>query len=245
VAYQPLQLDPATPTNVRDFIVEHVDMQFRDVHAMLRLPQADENGYDIEGLDAGCNFAAAGWLLSLIAGMSTALYKRTGGNAQRYKGVLSYYPWELEPADAVGESDGPTVLWSLFRNPLAHALGVDTKEIKRRGVKHIELWTDKSRPRLGISKARLAESEIEALETSSTRRASARGTILKTAGGQNLLVPGLYWGTRVLVSRLTADAHLMGDTATFLEHLARRGVGVRLGKLRREALTLSARSLVS
>jgi hypothetical protein len=218
MAYQALQLDTATPANVRDFIVEHVEMQFRDVHAMLRLPMVDSEGGDLEGLEAGCNFAAAGCLLSLIAGISTALYERTGGNGQRYVGVLkTYYPWELEPADAVGKADGPSFLWKLFRNPLSHALGIDTKEKKRGGNKYVVLWTDKRRMRLGISKERLAESEIEALERSASRPACARGTILRSPRRRELLVPGLYWGTRVLVTRITADPNVMRDTAKFLK----------------------------
>ena len=53
MAYIDLRIHPATPRRVVHFIRKHVDMQFADVHAMIRLPIDTD-----DGLKAECNFAA-------------------------------------------------------------------------------------------------------------------------------------------------------------------------------------------
>src|SRR5437879_2273730 len=106
MAYRPLRIDSATPQHVAEFIREHVDMQFHDVHCMLRLPLASAD------LNAGCNFTAASFLLLLIGGLSTALYRQDGGDGIRYKDVLkAFYPWDLEPSDGVGRDEGSSDLY--------------------------------------------------------------------------------------------------------------------------------------
>jgi len=51
-AFRGLCTEQAPPSS-RDFVKQHVDMQFADVHALLRLPITTD-----EGLEAGCNLAA-------------------------------------------------------------------------------------------------------------------------------------------------------------------------------------------
>jgi hypothetical protein len=63
--YRPLNATRA-PNSIRDFIATHVDMQFADMHAMLRLP------LDEDGLAAGCNFACLSPLCGIIASASTS-----------------------------------------------------------------------------------------------------------------------------------------------------------------------------
>jgi hypothetical protein len=156
--------------------------------------------------------------LSLIAGLSTALYERVGYEGAKYKGLLTaHYPWELEPRDAVGKADAPELLRRLFRNPLAHALGVDHKTQGWGAKKRVVLWTDKRRTRPSVAREgqRFDQTELESLELSRSRRASARGTLIKKPRRRTLLVQGLYWGTREIVTRLTGDAAVMADTANF------------------------------
>jgi hypothetical protein len=85
MAYQPLQISSNTPTKVEGFIRRHVDMLFHDVHCMMRLP------IPAQDLGAGCNFAAATFLLDVISGISTALYSTAGGSGAHFKGVLKEY----------------------------------------------------------------------------------------------------------------------------------------------------------
>ena len=213
MGYQPLRIDPRSPKTVREFIRDHLDMQFHDVHCLLRLPLKGK------GLDAGCNFAAAGFLLSVIAGLSTALFKQTGFDGDRFKELLEkYYPWDLEPAEGVRKpEEGSKILYDLFRNPLAHALGLDTKQIGKRSAKRVVLWRDKRRIRLVIGKGPgLSEARLQKLEQARVRPRDARGTLLRSRRKRVLLVEGLYWGVRELVDRLTHDSVLMKDARKFL-----------------------------
>jgi hypothetical protein len=61
MAYVPLTIATSAPRSVRHFIETHVDMQFADVHAMLRLPIDTD-----AGLKAGCNFA---WHSTRVTGL--------------------------------------------------------------------------------------------------------------------------------------------------------------------------------
>src|SRR5438132_1815043 len=120
MAYTPLAIDPDTPRTVRDFIRVHLDMQFHDVHCMFRLPIPQQ---DI----AGCNFAAANTLLSLVSGCSVTLYRQghqPRQSGQLFKGVLrDFYPLELEPPAGAPKGEAIEALYYRFRNPLAHAFG--------------------------------------------------------------------------------------------------------------------------
>lgn len=212
MAYQPLRVARRTPKNVLTFLRDHVDMEFHDVHCMLRLPLKSK------GLDAGCNFAAASFLLSLVAGLSTALFRQTGYDGERFREMLeNFYPWDVEPAGAVRKrSDGSAILYQLFRNPLAHALGLDTKQVGGGSSKVVVLSTDRRRVRLDVAKGRLSERKLEQLEGSVTRPKWARGTIIMDRRRRKLLVPGLYWGVREMVRRLTHDRARMADANRFL-----------------------------
>ncbi len=197
MAYQPLDINPSTPAKVIDFIRRHVDMLFHDVHCMLRLPIPAQN------LDAGCNFAAATYLLDLISGISTALYDGRGGSGVRFKAIVEkYYPWETEPVGGVTAKAGSEVLYNVFRNPLVHALGL--------GKAHVAITKSNGLP----------EDLLEALECSMTRPAvgSYEATIKvhRADNGMDLVVDGLYWGIRVMVRRLTDDLALMAKVATQL-----------------------------
>jgi hypothetical protein len=98
MAYQQIQISDQTPEILRRFIREHIDMQFGDVHCMLRLPMPEV------GLTHGCNFAATSILLNLISGLSTVFYKREGSAGARFRGLLrEFYPWDLQPSGAARE----------------------------------------------------------------------------------------------------------------------------------------------
>ncbi len=124
MAYIPIQQDQNVPKNLKSFVSDQLDMQFHDVHCMLRLPMKDL------GLDAGCNFAAANCILSLISGLAALTCPRL--STDRIAGhkftevMLRYYPWDLKLAQLERERRTKH-LYDFFRNPLAHSFGVRTK----------------------------------------------------------------------------------------------------------------------
>ena len=84
--YTPLRVNHA-PEKVRKLVAEQVDMQFHDVHCMLRLPIKQCT------LDAGCNLASAHVLIALIAGSSVVFYapekfRERGGRDKLFNEVM-------------------------------------------------------------------------------------------------------------------------------------------------------------
>ncbi len=116
---------------VLDFVENHLSMQFGDIRSMLRLPLPRLS------IDNGCNFAVAAVLCNLVSGISVTIFMPTNstrinrkgnkiwiGPGEAFKKLLeNYYPWE----SGDNPTDGAKALYDLFRNPLAHALGVHSK----------------------------------------------------------------------------------------------------------------------
>jgi hypothetical protein len=127
MAYHRLSLPAGLPLDLEKLLRDQLETQLADVHSMMRLPIKDD-----PGLQAGCNFTIAQVLLSVVSGVSVTLYEPSKLNMQGvsgplFKGVLEkHYPWDEErhlPGAQV-DADGAKQLYQLFRNPLAHALGV-------------------------------------------------------------------------------------------------------------------------
>jgi hypothetical protein len=90
------------------------------VHAMFRLP--------IPHYRVWASFSSGLRICYAIAGVSTTLYEQSGSNGERFRQLLlNYYPFILEPANAVPSIDAARTLWSVFRNSLAHDLGFDVE----------------------------------------------------------------------------------------------------------------------
>lgn len=114
--------------NIHNFVVNHLAMQFGDVRSMLRLPVGDGD----QRIENGCNFPGAATICNLVSGISVVLYNRLGrphgprrrptDRGQRFRNLLSadYYPWQAGE-DRAAKTEA---IYSLARNPLAHALGV-------------------------------------------------------------------------------------------------------------------------
>ncbi len=206
MAYQPLNLDPKTPQRVED-LLKHVDLSFSDVHSMLRLPIANY------GITAGCNFAITHVLMSVIGGVSTTLYKQTGHVGKRFTGVLEdYYPWNLEPSGILPKKDAAEAIYTVFRNPLTHDLGLDIKQRSKGMV--VKVNRLKNATPSGKDKG-LPEKTIESLERG-TIRPKMSATVTTTSQKKVLLVEGLYWGIRVMIERLSADTIRMSAVDKFL-----------------------------
>ena len=98
---------------------------------MLRLPLPEL------GLEHGCNFAVTDRLCSLISGISVTIFMPSNptrrdnkgkitwvGSGEAFKHLLkNFYPW----ASGDSRTEGVKALYDLFRNPFAHALGVQGK----------------------------------------------------------------------------------------------------------------------
>jgi len=187
--YQALKFNPNIPPQVKR-VIQHLDMLLKDVHAMMRLPLRKE-----EGLDAGCNFAAAVFLLEIIGGISTTLYQSPGGSGQKFKGLLeNYYPWDIE--GITDKTKASNELYKWLRNPLAHALGIGGKG--------------------GIGKQGFPEDLLEKLELSTSPPPNKTLQSISAADMLHLSVDSLYWGMRIMISRLTDDAVMMNKAESFL-----------------------------
>jgi hypothetical protein len=109
---------------VRELLEVQVDMQFADLHSLLRLPMPDE------GLDGGCNLTATTVLCNIVAGTSVLfldssidVFVNRNDRGPRFKRLMrDYYPWL--PEDALRGEEGAMLLWEYTRNPLSHTLGV-------------------------------------------------------------------------------------------------------------------------
>jgi len=104
-------IDPQRYPSLFEFVRDHLDMQFNDVRAMLRLPLSELR------ITGGCNFAASSLLCNLISGISVVLYthnsprrrKKAGkrwDREDRFKEVLEdFFPWD--PGRPIPAGDAP------------------------------------------------------------------------------------------------------------------------------------------
>ena len=162
--------------NIYGFVHDHLDMQFRDIRGMMRLPLKDL------GIDGGCNFAAALAMCNMINGISRVLYqpskkipKSSEGSEIRFKQYLrDYFPW-----GSGDKREGVVnIIYDVFRNPLTHSLGVQSKQRTRK------VW---------INKSPLSEEQITQLETNEKRPAWADTAVLIEPDRLVLNDIGLYW----------------------------------------------------
>ena len=191
--YRPIGRPTVQSPKVERLICKLERHYLMPAHAMLRLPVPNYRLLD------PCHFALAHLLLAAIAGVSTTLYSRTGGNGYRFKQVLiDYYPFSFESGNTLSPQQAADTLWSVFRNPLAHDLGYDLEtKAKTPEVKVFRV--------LRKSKTRgLTEKEIEALEITSSRP-TLEPTLSIRSDATVLRIDALYWGVRQMLENLLAD----------------------------------------
>ncbi len=205
--YRIVSVPAHVPPRVTALVRRLEDHYLRDVHCMLRLPIPDD------GLTAGCNFAITQTLTSAIGGLSTTLYEHSGGSGRRFKDLLvAYYPWDLEPTQTVTPKQGAEVIYSVFRNPLVHNLGLDI------GKKARSLKVNVKRLSTNGGTRGLPEKIIERIEDTKKRfRMSASVTVSSDA--TVLLVEALHWGIRVMIERLVNDTPRMKRAEAYLASL--------------------------
>ena len=210
--YYPIQVDADVPEGVHRFMRRTVDLYLEDVHALLRLP------LPTVGITAGGNFAIAAVLLNVISGASVHLYDPVRGQSRNNRGALfteclkAFYPWESEPNDGVRDGgDGADILYKMFRNPLAHSIGVH----KASTTRHIQ--------RLPFQ---FSEGDLLALESSSIRPVAVivgAPTLQRHTGtvspfdAISLTVEPFYWGVRRMLQLLANDRPRMLAAAAHME----------------------------
>lgn len=196
MAYQQLSLHQNTPTVIERFVRQHLEMQFHDIHCMLRLPLPEQD------IKAGCNFAVANSLLSLVSGLSVLLTENIdthGISKSKFTEVLlNYYPWNLQPPVNSTMKLSVEHLYSYFRNPLVHSLGIKIE----------------GNCSVGIIKSSLSETDIERLEQSHSSPGAAIVYRPITENNEQieeitLNVANFYWGVREMLKRLTMDTAQM------------------------------------
>ena len=202
--YKPLELDPATPTRVKQVVASLENHYFADVHTMLKLPRPERK------LTAGCNFTIAQVLAAAISGLSVTLYAHSGAKGKRFQSLLvDYFPWSREPASGVTPQRGAETIYSVFRNPLTHDLGLDLEKKPKTPQVKIKRLASKNKT------TGLSERQIAALENTQQRPSmSAAVTVREDA--TVLLVEAVYWGTRCMVEALTRDKVRMATAESFL-----------------------------
>jgi hypothetical protein len=207
MAYRNLKIDPSAPVRVKKLVKQIEDHYLSDVHSMLRLPIPK---YRIMG---GCNFAIAQVLMAAIGGLSTTLYCHAGSKGKRFKDLLvNYYPWKQEPNLSVAPDKAAEMIYSVFRNPLTHDLGLDIEKKASTPLVKIKRRTTKNK-----SKG-LPEKEIGTLENTAARPKMSP-TIVVRSDATVLLVEALYWGVRWMIEGLVADKARMKTADNFLASL--------------------------
>lgn len=123
--------------------------------------------------------------------------------------MSEFYPWELE------RLDGPqcaSVLWSTFRNPFAHSLGL---AFEKRGRER-RLEPRGFQTKIGRDKPSMSERAIVALERA-WERPKLNRTVVIADHKRVLWVEPLYWGVRKMIYRLTCDRSLMREVQSALD----------------------------
>ena len=204
MAYRALPLSGVAGPRARDLIRRLEDHYFRDVHAMLRLPAPDLD------ISAGCNFAIAQVLASVVSGVSVTLYAQAGSKGQRFKGLLvDYYPWAEETMPERNDAEYAKMIYALFRNPLTHDLGLDLER------KHFTQKVVVKRLTTKAGTVGHSERGVESLE--SAARPPRLSPLLHLEEGRVvLLVEAFYWGVRKMLLNLSADAARVSAAEKFL-----------------------------
>ena len=205
--YVPLAIPASTPHNVVRLLARIERDFLGEIHCMFRLPIANYR------LTSGCPYTIAHSLTGVIPGVSTTLYSNDGESGKRFKGVLTdYYPFDLEPSQNTSANECAEIIYSLYRNPLAHNFGLHiTKRSLPPAIKIKKIHSIKGR-------RGLTEKQIERLERSSPRpRLAAAVTVRSDA--TVLGIEALYWGVRVMIERLLGDHTRISRANTHLESL--------------------------
>jgi len=204
LAPPPLQLDPHCSANFRKFVetklTKHYVLPLRELFQQPRQAQRKEIHF---------GFAIANTLLSLVSGISALTYPRPWGPGRKFKTLLEqHYPWNSEPPSGTIGPSGARIIYETFRNPLAHALGIEE------GSK-VVVFKRLYKP-TGDGHRGYHLREIEAIERSLDRPSSWSATLTEKPAKVVLLLDGFYWGCRRMIEKISADQAAMQRAEAYL-----------------------------
>jgi hypothetical protein len=201
--------------NVRSFLERHVSMQLGDVREMLRLPLPALN------MTHACNFAAAGTLCGFISGISISIYqpvtttemkkrncimqKAWVGTGYAFKQLLKdFYPWG-SGQNRRNILSAAAAVYTYFRNPLAHALGVHDNGTCRIEVSRLALVDQH-----GVKQETgLTEEQIKELEQVTARPSWAGPGLTGSGNDWTLLIEGFYRDILEMLQNLARSSDQM------------------------------------
>jgi hypothetical protein len=177
---------------------------------MLRLPIPSYR------LRSDCMFSCAQSLLALIGGISTMLYAhRDGKPGKDFQNLLvEFYPWNEEPNSSVTPSEGARIIYNVFRNPLTHNLGAHVRP--RSATPRVKL----KRAHRKNGPGGLTERTIERLEQTNRLDGISPAIVVRQDDATVLYVEALYWGVRVMLSRLLHDHSRMAKAELYLAKIS-------------------------
>ena len=148
-------------------------------------------------------------LLSVVCGISTSLYQKSGNTRERFIGCLvDFYPWALDPPEGVTTEEAAGILYKSFRNPLSHYLGLDHKRGFKLKVGQVLRGNGN------------AKSDVEKLERY-VGKPYTKPSLVVTPDRQVLWVDQFYWGVRKMVEAWVRDpAQLAAAEKVFTERYA-------------------------
>ena len=191
MAYVPLTLSSSLLDSVNTVIRTGVEPLLEDVHWMLATPTGRSGA---PGPPRQLQLPVALVLLATLEGVSAKLFQpeEKMKSGERFKECLNrYFPWDIDPPRGVCCEEAATILYSTFRNPLVHRLGLH--ESKFPAVKIGQSFPGNA-----------AESGLERLELSRGKPAS-EPCLVVTQDKRTLWLGPFYWGVRTLVERWSCD----------------------------------------
>lgn len=208
MSYRLIDLPATTSPEVLALVRRRIDLFCADIHAMLHLP------LPYHGIAAGCNFAAAEVLCSIVSGVSRVFSDPRWGSARAFTGILRFYPDEDFPG-SVPKEEMIEQLYKSYRCNFAHSLGINVPDPDTRGgprgIEPLERRTNVVRLPMEHAAAAIAE-----LETDGARPSWLPPTISRQGDIDTLCIESLYRGVRRLVRQVAADGDCCQFAVAFL-----------------------------
>jgi hypothetical protein len=231
MAYTPILLDTAVPSEIDRFVRGRVEPYLRDVRLMLEFPKVQDQ--------PGFNLTAAGALCGVMGGIARVFDSTTRPDGDSFRGMAKRYA-TIDVASAVPNAEKfADQLYEVYRCTLVHALGLNTNwnvALKRWKVEPLSVRTKVTRwDPLPMTEVRLLE-----LERGGAWPATLPATLSLDGGVERLNVDAFYCGIRRLVKSLAEDASLHSAAVTILSDWLRPGGTVQPS----EQATMSSTNVV-
>jgi hypothetical protein len=204
----PLELDRDCPDLFRRFVQKKVCVHFLE-------PTRELLGCAIRKRSEQIAFEGTivSNLMAVFGGISTICYPNSGRNSGvRFRRIIvEHFPWDSEPVVDIDRTLWAAALYSRYRNPFAHALGIDDGQL---AIKSTRVPHRASKTVRGYS-----ESELTRIE-SSIRRPDWPETLRFNSQRVLLHIEALYWCSRRLIESISSDGHCMLTAHSYLRSKA-------------------------